>query len=57
MKKLPKSIRKHIRGQKAKIRRQSFSLGKNNNFEDLYNKFKQNENSGNTQPINRKSKK
>jgi len=41
MKRLPKSIRKYIRGEKARIRREILGLKKQNEkIEELYGKFK-----------------
>ena len=49
---MPKSIRKHIRLEKARIRREVFDLKKQKELiGELYNKFaKKDENSRNLQP-------
>jgi hypothetical protein len=51
-KKMPKSLRKHIRQEKARIRREVLDLKKQKELiNELYQKFlKQNENKRNLQP-------
>ena len=54
-KKMPKSIRKHIRQEKARIRREVLNLKKQKELiNKLYQKFlKKDENQGDLQPINK----
>ncbi len=54
-KKLPKSLRKHIRKEKARIRRQVFDFKEQEKLiDELYKKLlKQNENTRNLQSVNK----
>ncbi len=55
MKKMPKSLRKHIRREKARIRRENFGFKKQEELiSELYQKIlKKDENKRNLQPSNK----